>query len=42
MVSHHIDVVILDIDMRCGLMLWEMTESIWSSSVSTWDILSRC
>jgi len=27
-VIYHIDVVILDIDIRCDLMMWEMTVSI--------------
>ena len=34
--------VILDIDMGYGLMIWEMTVSIWSSSISIRDILSLC
>ena len=34
--------VILDIDMEYGLMIWEMTVSIWSSWRSIWDILSPC
>jgi len=38
---YHIDALILGIDMGYGLMIWEMTISIWSSSVSIlWDILS--
>jgi hypothetical protein len=37
-----IDTVILDTDMGYGLMIWEMTVSIRSSSVSIWDILSLC
>ena len=36
MVIHHIDMVILDVDMGYGLMLWEMTVSIWSSWTSIW------
>ena len=40
MVIYHIDTVILDIAMGCGLMIMEMTVSIWSSSVSIWDVLS--
>jgi hypothetical protein len=41
MVINHIDMVILDIDMGYGLMIWEMTVSVWSSSaISIWDILS--
>jgi len=40
MVIHQIDMIILDIDMRYGLMIWDMTVSIRSSSVSIWDILS--
>jgi len=42
MVIYHIDMVIPDIDMGYGLMIWEMSVSIWSSrtSVSIWDILS--
>ena len=42
MVIYHIDMVILDIDMGYGLMIWEMKVSIRSSSVSMWDILSLC
>jgi hypothetical protein len=38
MVIHHIDMVILDIDMGYGLMIWKMTVSIWSSVISIWDI----
>jgi hypothetical protein len=34
MVIYHIDMVILDIDMGDGLMIWEMTVSIRSSSIS--------
>jgi hypothetical protein len=26
--------------MEYGLIIWEMTVSIWSSSISRWDILS--
>ena len=40
MVVCHIDIVILDIDMGYGLMIWEMTASIRSSPISIWDILS--
>jgi hypothetical protein len=29
MVIYHIVMVILDIDMEYGLMIWEMTVSIW-------------
>ena len=39
-VIHHIDMVILDIDMGYGLMIWEMSVSILSSWISIWDILS--
>jgi len=42
MVIYHIDMVILDIDMGYELMIREMTISIWSSSISLWDILSLC
>ena len=49
MVIHHIaivildiDMVMLDIDMGYGLMIWEMTVSIWSSWISIRDILSLC
>ena len=42
MVIHHIDMVILDIDVGYWLMIWEMTVSIWSSWISIWDILSLC
>ena len=38
--THHIDMVILDIDMGYGLMKREMTVSILSSWISIWDILS--
>jgi len=41
-IIYHIDMVILDIDMGYGLMIWEMTVLIRSSSVSIWDILSLC
>ena len=34
MVMCHINMVILDIDMGYGLILWEMTASIRSSSIS--------
>jgi len=30
----------MDIDMGCGPMIWEMTVSIWSSSILIWDVLS--
>jgi len=40
MVIYHSDIVILDIKIGCGLMMWEMTVSIWSSPISMWDILS--
>jgi hypothetical protein len=39
MVMYHIGTVILDIDMGYGLMIREMTVSIWSSFISIWDIL---
>jgi len=39
MVICHIEIFILDIDMGYGLMIWEMTVSIRSSSISIWDIL---
>jgi len=43
MVVYHIDMVILDIDMGYGLMIWEMIVSIWSSPISIlWDVLSLC
>jgi len=42
MVIYHIDMIILDIDMGHGQMIWEMTVSIWSSSISIRDILSLC
>jgi len=42
MVIYHIDMVILDIDMGYGLVIWEMTVSIRSSPLSTWDFLSLC
>jgi len=42
MVIHHIGMVIQDIDMGYGLMIWEMTVSIWSSWRSIWDIMSLC
>jgi len=29
MVTHYIDMVILDIDVVYGQMIWEMTVSIW-------------
>jgi len=34
MVIYHIDIDILDIDMRYGLMIWEMTVSIRSYPIS--------
>jgi hypothetical protein len=34
MVIYHIDMFILDIDLGYGLMMWEVTVSIWSSSIS--------
>jgi len=34
MVIHHIDMVILDIDIGYGLMIWEMKVSIRSSPIS--------
>jgi len=37
-----IDMVIPDIVMGYGLMIWEMTVSIWSSPILIWDILSIC
>jgi len=40
MVIYRIDMVILDIDMGYRLMIWEMTVTIRSSSISIWDILS--
>jgi len=41
MLIYHIDmVVILDIDMQYGLMIWEMIVSKWSSPISILDILS--
>jgi len=42
MVIYHIGMVILDIDMGYGPMIWEMTVSIWSSWRSIGDILSPC
>jgi len=39
-VIYHMDVVILDLDMGNGLMIWEMTVSMWSTPISRWDILS--
>ena len=38
MVIYHVDLVILDIDVGYGLMIWEMTVSIRSSPISIWDI----
>ena len=32
----------MEYDMEYGLMTREMTVSIWSSSISIWDILSLC
>jgi len=44
MVIYYIDVVLLDIGMGYGLMIWEITiistVSIWSSPISIWDNLS--
>jgi hypothetical protein len=40
MVVYHMDMVIPNIDMRYGLMIWEMIVSIQSSPISIWDILS--
>jgi len=34
-VVYHIDMVILDVDMGYGLMIWEMTVSIRSYPTST-------
>jgi hypothetical protein len=34
--------VILDIDMGYGLLMWEITVSIWSSPISMWDIFLLC
>jgi hypothetical protein len=34
MVIHHIDIVILDIDVGYGLMIWEMTVTILPSRIS--------
>jgi hypothetical protein len=42
MVIYHIDMVILDIGMGYGLMIWEMSVSMRSVSISIWDILSLC
>jgi len=42
MAIHHIDVIILDIDVGYGLMIWEMTVSTRSSVISILDILSLC
>ena len=39
-VCAYIDMVILDIDVEYGLMMWEMKVSIWSFCKSIWDILS--
>ena len=38
MLIYHVDRVILVIDMGYGLMILEMTESIWSSWILIWDI----
>jgi len=38
MVINHIDMIILDIDMGYGLMIWEMSVSIRSSPISIWDM----
>jgi len=40
MVIYHIDMVILDINMGYGPMIWEITVSMCSSAISIWDILS--
>jgi len=40
MIIYHIDMVILEIDMGDGVMIWEMIVSIRSSPISIWDILS--
>ena len=40
MIIYHIDTVVLGIHMGYGLMMWEMTVSIWSSPISIWEILS--
>jgi hypothetical protein len=40
MVMYHINMVILDIDMGYGLMMWKMTVLIQSSPISIWDIMS--
>ena len=42
MLMYHIDMAVLDIDVGYGLMIWEMTVSIWSSFTSMRDILSLC
>jgi len=39
MVLYHRDMVI---DMGYGLIMWEMTVSIWSYWMSIWDISSLC
>ena len=31
---HHMDMVILDIEKGFGISIWEMTVSIWSSTIS--------
>jgi hypothetical protein len=40
MVIHHIHMVCMNIEMGYGLILWEMTVSIWSSGILISDILS--
>jgi hypothetical protein len=40
MIIYPIDMVILDLDMGYGHMIWEMTGLIRSSPISIWDILS--
>jgi hypothetical protein len=40
MVMYHINMVIMDLDMRHGLMTRDMTVTIRSSPISIWDILS--
>ena len=42
MADDGIDMVILDINMGYGLIIWEMTIKIWSAWISIWDILSPC
>jgi len=41
-IIYRFDIVILDIGMGYGLMMWEMTVLVWSSPMSIWDILSLC